>query len=90
MTAAIELLDGPEQVRLARSPLRRRLLQRLREPSSATQVAGELGLGRQRVNHHLRALEAGGPGRAAGERQRRGRTERILRTTATPHHAAGG
>ena len=40
------------------SPLRRAVLERLREaPASATEVAGELGESRQRVNYHVRALE---------------------------------
>jgi DNA-binding transcriptional ArsR family regulator len=80
---AIELLNKPEQVRLALSPLRRQLLDRLREPSSATQLAAALGMSRQRVNYHLRALEQAGLVELVEQRQRRGCTERIVRTAAT-------
>ncbi|MBB4664254.1 helix-turn-helix domain-containing protein [Conexibacter arvalis] len=64
--------------RLAISPLRRTLLERLREPASATELAGELGLGRQRVNYHLRELERAGLVELVEERRRRGCVERVL------------
>jgi DNA-binding transcriptional ArsR family regulator len=76
--ALVELLQQPDQLRLALSPIRRQLLKRLREPSSATELASELDMGRQRVNYHLRALEGAGLLDLVEERQRRGCTERIL------------
>jgi beta-glucosidase len=54
------------------------LLTRLRQPASATELADELSLGRQRVNYHLRALEAAGLLSLVEERQKRGCIERIL------------
>lgn len=75
---AVELLHDPERVRTALSPVRRTLLQRLREPSSATRLAAELGLPRQRVNYHLRELERAGLVELVEERRRRGCTERVL------------
>jgi DNA-binding transcriptional ArsR family regulator len=77
-TAQVELVAEPDRVRLALSPIRRKLLDRLREPASATQLAAELDLGRQRVNYHLRALERAGLIDLVEERQRRGCVERIL------------
>ena len=74
----VALLDEPERLRVALSPIRRQLLDRLRAPASATQLAAELALGRQRVNYHLRALEGAGLLTLVEERQRRGCTERIL------------
>ena len=76
------LVEEPERLRRALSPLRRRLLDELRSPTSATQVAATLGLSRQRVNYHLRALESAGLVELVEERQRRGCVERILQTTA--------
>jgi DNA-binding transcriptional ArsR family regulator len=73
-------LDEPDKVRRALSPIRRQLLARLREPGSATQLAAEMDLPRQRVNYHLRALEDAGLLELVEERPRRGCTERILRT----------
>lgn len=52
-------------------PLRTRLLSLAREPASATELARKLGLPRQRVNYHVRALEKAGFLRAAGRRRRR-------------------
>ena len=76
-------VEEPEKVRLALSPIRRQLLDLLREPSSATQLAAALELPRQRVNYHLRELEKAGLIELVEERQRRGFTERILRASAT-------
>ena len=78
MSAAVALLEQPDAVRLALSPMRRTLLERLRTPTSATQLASELALGRQRVNYHLRALEQAGLIELVENRQRRGCVERIL------------
>lgn len=82
MSAPLALLDEPDRLRAALSPIRRRLLDRLREPASATQLAAELALGRQRVNYHLRALEKAGLLELVEQRQRRGCVERILVRTA--------
>jgi len=76
------LLDQADHVRLALSPIRRRLLERLRQPASATELAGELDLGRQRINYHLRALEVAGLIHLVEERQRRGCVERIMAARA--------
>ena len=76
------LLDNADHVRLALSPIRRRLLERLRQPASATELAGELALGRQRINYHLRALEIAGLIHLVEERQRRGCVERIMAARA--------
>jgi DNA-binding transcriptional ArsR family regulator len=78
----LELLAEPDRVRLALSPLRRRLLALLAEPASATELAARLDLSRQRVNYHLKALEAGGLVEEFDRRQRRGFVERILRVSA--------
>lgn len=79
---SVALLDDPDRVRAALSPIRRQLLERFRTPASASQVAEALGLPRQRVGHHVRALEAAGLLELVEERPRRGCTERILRARA--------
>jgi DNA-binding transcriptional ArsR family regulator len=81
MTARV-LLDEPERVRRALSPLRRQLLVRLRTPASAAQLAAELELPRQRIGYHLRELEAAGLVELVEERRRRGFVERVLRASA--------
>ena len=64
------------------TPLRRQLWERLQQPASATELAGELGLSRQAVNYHVRALERLGLLEVVGERQRRGFVERMLKAKA--------
>ena len=76
------LLHEPQRVHLALSPLRRRLLEELHEPLSATQAADLLGVSRQQANYHLRVLEGAGLVELVETRRRRGCTERILRATA--------
>ena len=76
------LLQEPAQVHLALSPPRRRLLEALHHPMSATQVADVVGMSRQQANYHLRVLERAGLVELVEERQRRGCTERILRATS--------
>jgi DNA-binding transcriptional ArsR family regulator len=77
-TLATVLLRDPDHVRLALTPIRRTLLDHLQHPTSATQLAAALGLPRQRVNYHLRALERAGLVELVERRQRRGCTERIV------------
>lgn len=76
------LMDDPDRLRVALTPLRRRLLGRLREPASAVRLAAEFDLPRQRVNYHLRVLEQAGLIELVEERPRRGFTERVMRATA--------
>src|SRR5215203_2295152 len=80
--AAVALLDRPDRLRVALSPIRRQLLERLRRPASATELAVEMSVGRQRLNYHLRELEKAGLVHLVEERQRRGFVERILAARA--------
>ena len=57
------------------------MLEALRSPASATEVAARLGESRQRVNYHVRELERSGFIELVEERARRGCTERIMRAT---------
>src|SRR5262245_26062918 len=63
-------------------PLRLRLLALAREPVSATELARRVGLPRQRVNYHVRALERAGFLRAAERRRRRNLIEHRYVATA--------
>jgi DNA-binding transcriptional ArsR family regulator len=82
VTATVALLEQPDKLRVALSPLRKQLLARLQRPASASALAAELDLPRQRVNYHLRVLEQAGLIELAEERQRRGCQERIMRAAA--------
>jgi DNA-binding transcriptional ArsR family regulator len=67
---------------VAATALRRQVLDSLEEPDSAAGVARRLGLARQKVNYHLRALERDGLVELVDERPRRGFVERRLRAVA--------
>jgi DNA-binding transcriptional ArsR family regulator len=57
-------------------PLRRRILEALREPESAAGLARRLRLPRQRVNYHVRGLARAGFLERAGQRRKRNMIER--------------
>ncbi len=80
---ALDVVEDRERLAALLPPLRRELLEALaEEPASAAGLARRLDLPRQKVNYHLRALEGAGFLELAGERRRRGCTERLLRPTA--------
>jgi DNA-binding transcriptional ArsR family regulator len=76
------VLSAGERLQPLLSPIRLQLLTTLREPDSAAGLARRLGLKRQRVNYHLRALEREGFVELAETRKRRGSVERRMRATA--------
>ncbi len=75
---SVTLLQNPDVVLAALSPVRRRILAALTEPASATGISDSLGMTRQKVNYHLRALEAAGLVHLHEERPKRGVIERIM------------
>jgi DNA-binding transcriptional ArsR family regulator len=81
----VEVIDDPAAAVVALDPVRARLLAALGEPASAAELAARLGLPRQKVNYHLRALEAHGLVRLAGERRWGGLTERRLVASAVSY-----
>lgn len=72
------LLDDLDTAHLALAPIRRRILAALIEPASAAGLAEQLDMPRQKIGYHLKALEDAGLIRLAGERKKRGFTERLF------------
>ncbi|MCG2622191.1 helix-turn-helix domain-containing protein [Arthrobacter sp. I2-34] len=81
----IEVIADPAAAEASLDPIRTRILHELSEPGSATQLAGRLGLPRQKVNYHLKALERYGLVELMEERRKGNVTERILRATAASY-----
>jgi DNA-binding transcriptional ArsR family regulator len=81
----VEVIADPAAAVVALDPVRARLLAALAEPASAAELAARVGLTRQKVNYHLRALEAHGLVTLAGERRWGGLTERRLVASATSY-----
>ncbi|WP_211880964.1 ArsR/SmtB family transcription factor [Pseudarthrobacter albicanus] len=81
----IEVIEDPAAAEASLDPIRTRILRELVEPGSATQLAARLGLPRQKVNYHLKALERHGLVGLVEERRKGNVTERILRATAASY-----
>ncbi|MCX6499153.1 MAG: helix-turn-helix domain-containing protein [Arthrobacter sp.] len=81
----IAVIEDPAAAEASLDPIRTRILRELAEPGSATQLAAKVGLPRQQVNYHLKALERHGLVELVEERRRGNVTERILRATAASY-----
>jgi DNA-binding transcriptional ArsR family regulator len=81
----VAVIEDPAAAEVSLDPTRARLLAELAEPGSATTLAGRVGLPRQKVNYHLRALEKHGLIELVEERRKGNVTERVLRATASSY-----
>jgi len=81
----IQVIDDPAAATVALEPTRSRLLSELAAPASAATLATRVGLARQKVNYHLRALEEHGLVELAEERKWGGLTERLLVASASSY-----
>ncbi len=64
------------------NPLRLQILEKLREPDSASGLSRHMKIPRQKINYHLRELEKHGLVEQVEERKRGNCVERIVRATA--------
>lgn len=79
---AVMNVDTSSAARCLLHPLRRRIVEHLTKPDSAAGVARHLRIPRQKVNYHLRELEAEGLVVLVGESRLGAGTERRLRAAA--------
>lgn len=84
----VHVITEPAAAAMALDPTRASVLAALAAPGSASSVAAALGMPRQRVNYHLRALEEHGLVTEVGVRQRRGLQERLVQASATAYVVA--
>jgi DNA-binding transcriptional ArsR family regulator len=87
---AVEVIDDPSAAMVALDPVRSRLLSELSEPASAATLSARLGIPRQKINYHLRALETHQLVRVAEKRQWGGLTERLMVASATSYIVSPG
>jgi DNA-binding transcriptional ArsR family regulator len=87
---AVEVIDDPGAAAVALDPVRSRLLSELAEPASAAALATRLGIPRQKINYHLRALESFDLVRVAEKRQWGGLTERKMVASAASYVVSPG
>jgi len=78
----VAVIEDSAAAEVSLDPMRAKLLAALAEPGSATTLAARVGLPRQKVNYHLRALEKHGLVELVEERRKGNMTERVLRATA--------
>lgn len=76
------MLTDEAAVEAALDPVRAAILEALSEPGSAATVAAAIGTTRQKVNYHLKSLEAHGLIEPAGTRRWGGIDERVMRRSA--------
>jgi DNA-binding transcriptional ArsR family regulator len=81
----VEVLADPAAAAVALDPVRSRLLAELAAPASAAALAQRVGIARQKVNYHLRTLDAHGLVREVDTRRWGGIVERRLVATATSY-----
>lgn len=81
----VEVIEDAGAAVVALDPIRARLLAELAEPASAATLAPRVGISRQKVNYHLKTLEAHGLVELAEARPHGGITERIMRASAASY-----
>lgn len=86
----VEVIADPAAAASALDPIRSRLLAELTEPASAAALASRVGIARQKVNYHLRALEDHRLVTEAGERRWGGLRERLMIATAASYVVSPG
>jgi DNA-binding transcriptional ArsR family regulator len=82
MESALAIITEPARAATVLDPLRLTLLAKLAQPDSAVGLSRRLGVPRQKVNYHLRVLEAEGLVELVEERRKRNCTERVVKATA--------
>lgn len=81
----VEVIENPSAAAAALDPVRARLLSELATPASAAGLAARVGITRQKVNYHLKALESHGLVTLAEQRMHGGITERVLQASAASY-----
>lgn len=81
----VTVIEDPAAAEASLDPVRARLLAALVEPASATMLAAKVGLPRQKVHYHLRALERHGLVELVEERRKGNVTERVLRAASASY-----
>lgn len=86
----VSTIEDPAAAEASLDPLRSRILAALVEPGSASTIAAQLSIPRQKVNYHLRILEQHELVQLVAERRRGNFTERILQATSATYVISPG
>src|SRR6202012_4738800 len=74
----VAVIEDAAAAEVSLDPIRARMLAELAEPHTATTLAAQLGLARQKVNYHVKTLEQHGLVELVEERRRGNMTERVV------------
>ncbi len=85
LPCSLDVVRQPDRASALLHPLRQRILAALAEPGSASTLARRLDERRQKINYHLRELEAHGFVELIEEKRKGNCLERIVRATATTY-----
>ncbi|WP_405149934.1 helix-turn-helix domain-containing protein [Sphaerisporangium sp. NBC_01403] len=81
----VAVIEDPAAAEASLDPVRSRLLAELARPASATMLAAKIGMPRQKVNYHLKALERHGLIELVEERRKGNTIERVMVATAASY-----
>ena len=79
------MIEDAAAAAVSLDPVRARILAELAEPQTATTLAARLGLARQKVNYHVKALEQHGLVELVEERRKGNMTERVVQASAAAY-----
>ncbi len=79
------MIEDAAAAAISLDPIRARMLAELAEPHTATTLARRLGLPRQKVNYHVKALEQHGLVHLVEERRKGNMTERVVQAAAAAY-----
>lgn len=82
MQTAVATVESPKRALSLLKPVRQRILELCQEPTSASRVSEVIGMPRQRVGYHVRALEDEGLLRHVGDQRRGNCVERLVQASA--------
>jgi len=85
LPCSLDVVRQPERAATLLHPLRKRILEALAEPGSASTLARRLDEPRQKINYHLRELEQHGFVELVAEKRKGNCLERIVQATATAY-----
>lgn len=81
----VAVIEDAAVAEVSLDPIRARLLAELTTPGSASSLAPVVGLTRQKINYHLRALERFGLIELVEERRKGNMSERVMQATAASY-----
>jgi len=81
----VDVIDDPAAAAAALDPIKSRLLSELSAPASAASLAARMGMARQKVNYHLRVLEAHKLVHLSEDRRWGGLTEHLYVASASAY-----